>query len=1033
MTDAYNFNGTATHNNQTDRICNNMNGTCASNKTSNADSLDNLNNFTVSSNSTVKDLLCSYRENNTHCTNEAFDQSKSIFKQIEVNTTSKTDYKKSDELKGHFKNSLKRKRRSFNRNNDDDGDDDDKTVIPRVYDVIKDQNIERDELNLPKFSPSDIIKSSDLPDFKVPASHKSDKPDHNQFQRKEQRYPSPINNDQYFARGRSTNKQNKSYQQNKREFNPTTQKERYYDKINNEHYLPKTREITEESAEINVRQNPNIENSSYEDERGDISDNNNNKNEREHHNKVPTNILPRGNLRYHKEKKNKYHISKAKKINDESKENNNKNNASFEEDDEDDDDDVQDERFEDDDTATNKPKSTQGRKEEYNEDIIKQKGKDNFSYEEDEEPDTDFIRNKNIHGHKLLPNNSLHGNNEKYNDNHKNPSHTSKKPDEYNDEYDETEDDYKDDVDEKEPLKEFKSGSSFQTHKPSDDAILERHNQEYNDKRNKHFATVLKKEDDNNDDNYDDDDEDDDEDSIEHSKNNSKIDSHKQPPHNISPKQNELYNNKNENNKYYSPEHKNLDESNERQDTYNNHYQNKENVDQPIENDSGIHENKQISNKIQRQHELYNVDKNKYPVLNSKNRDDQSDENYETQGKSKESEYEEDIKDFPKKYSKNEELPTNTAAVPLHSYKTADFRKERKEHESKENEETYAPVKISHQNYEADSLIQPTVRPKINKKLKNKTANNRKPKVNKQVLNRGVAKSVIESNNENSSEESNENSNEKLTGNLNSIVPSHGNHRRINPNKTIRKPKVKKQFQTKPLNQADSNASKKDSLTNSESEGTLDILSPKTNKYDEHLKIKFDDINIKLPEIKLPQNILSYAQEVPDTNNDKVKNNYYNQQNHDLAQYKQNPNPQGETGNSYRHYDPTATTVYSQQPKAKGDKPAEEYDFFASYINKPNEEIKTDEDTSNSDIEDGEDLYERFVRERFGRKDSFKERTEKLQEKKAQENKSTTKNKELFDNIQKAIKKAEEVQQEAEKSKDPKANYLWTLEYGEKV
>ncbi|XP_034828808.1 uncharacterized protein DDB_G0283697-like [Maniola hyperantus] len=1120
MTDAFTSTGTTYQNNQTGNICNNINENCVS---QNTNSLDHRNksDTIISTKLMEGDHLCLHAET---CINGTLNQNDGPVNQLKEETMTKYvnkkgDVKASEKLKGHFKNSLKRRKRSFNRNSEDNGN----TNEPGIYDVIKAQNIERGELNLPKLDAREIIKNSDIADFNIETLHKSDKPDQNKFQKGDNRFFSSINNNQHFPSSieKDANNENLSYQddkygtfdeqdeihddishENQRGQNPTSQaqRHRYLSNTDRKHYLPKTRELNHENEETNIKEDKTQESSSNQDENDDRSNENYQRGERINQNvEAPNNILSRGNIRYYKDRKNKYHISKPKKLNDESTEdvsleNINENSSSLEEDDYN-----HDEKFKEVkklDVNRKLPKPIlQSRQQEYHDDNVKRTDNDNFSYQEGKDDET--------------PDENLRGQNERYYDNNKSHLPASRKPDDYSDKTnkrEDTENQYDNDEDTDKSLGKFKKDKHT-----TDDIILERHNQKYNEDRNK-YLSGLKDLDEDDDENYDKEDDY----SKENFKNDRDLYSQPQPPNNVLQKSNEPYFN-DKNNKYQQlGSAKLVNNNNERQDKEN---QDNEDIDESTESSKNrlINENKERNNLLQPRNQLYYSKNNKRPSLESKKSNEESSENYD-----------EHSREPVKNYSRDEGLLKITEETPSQSYRSIDFERENsKENNSgikyanqpinnysgntgrpdirtkpnfdsgkqqlstndgsipgntnidrmfkenfgdnrqKETEilngdyekspkiqetpynakitpevdfsdfsydrfrgvsdaEKLEPAKDSYENYETDSLaITSTSKPKTKKKIKSKTGKIKKPKTftKQDHINRGRVKPVIELNNEGSSEERQKNSNENLSGNFKTTIPK-------------RKANVKQQFERIPsnYNHASSKKTNNDPPGESfESEGTLDTISPLSNKYDEHLNNKFGDVGIKLPEINLPEDILVYAQQARGNSKDKLKTNNVKYPNDDNAQYSKTPLPQGNPENVYHHYDPPDTAQYSEQPKSKGEKPAEDYDFFASYINKPNEGSNVDDENSKSDIEDGEDLYERFVRERFGKKDSYKEKSGKIQEKNSQENKPRTKNKELHENIQKAIKKAEKVQKEAEKSKDPKASYLWTLEYGEKL
>lgn len=218
---------------------------------------------------------------------------------------------------------------------------------------------------------------------------------------------------------------------------------------------------------------------------------------------------------------------------------------------------------------------------------------------------------------------------------------------------------------------------------------------------------------------------------------------------------------------------------------------------------------------------------------------------------------------------------------------------------------------------------------------------------------------------------------------------------------------VKQQFERIPPNYVHRDTNSKEN-EKEESDGTLDTISPKNDNFDEHLNIKFSDITIKLPEIKLPDDILLYTKEESDYENekDKKKNRYFHYEDSD--------------GDSEED---------SENPKSKKNNNDDQNEFYTPYFYGPNEELQNQDHKNNYDgvNANSEDLYEKFVRERFGKVKMSKQKSKKFQE----IEKPT--NPKLFEKIQKMLKKANDIQEEAEKSGDPKSGYLWTLEYGENL
>ncbi|XP_046967583.1 myb-like protein X [Vanessa cardui] len=260
-------------------------------------------------------------------------------------------------------------------------------------------------------------------------------------------------------------------------------------------------------------------------------------------------------------------------------------------------------------------------------------------------------------------------------------------------------------------------------------------------------------------------------------------------------------------------------------------------------------------------------------------------------------------------------------------------------------------------------------------------------------INDGEVKPVIELNSEDSDEESEENLNESVKAPLRDNDEKRFNVDLENEPPNDEKVNVKQQFERIPLNYnhdlKKTNTSKNEQES---SDGTLDTISPKKDNFDDNLNIKFSDITIKLPEINLPDDILSYAREDEEQTEDDESNK---------------------------------STDENKKENKDGD------DFYQSYYYKPKENLKKSNQVNTydeHDINNDEDPYEKFVRERFGKSKTFRQRSEKLQEFGPNE-----RNPNLQEKIQNVLKKANYIQKEAEKSGDPKAGYLWTLEYEENL
>lgn len=247
---------------------------------------------------------------------------------------------------------------------------------------------------------------------------------------------------------------------------------------------------------------------------------------------------------------------------------------------------------------------------------------------------------------------------------------------------------------------------------------------------------------------------------------------------------------------------------------------------------------------------------------------------------------------------------------------------------------------------------------------------------------------------------------------------------------------VKQEFERIPLNyQHDKNQKGKNSEdtspTKTEStpisdndeatpdDGTLDTLQPPEPRYDENLNIKFDDLTITLPEIKLPEDILAYTYEKPantklseDDDQDKSRFFHYSDETEDNSRDKKKSK-----NNNYHD---------NEHDNDDHQDPGYHYDYYG--YSKKNEALEKRKSQENDDDEkeedEEEDLYEKFVRERFGKRGSFQKRSENLQMRPVQENAK------LYQTLQNVLKKTEDIQKQADKSDDPNAGFMWTLEYG---
>uniref|UniRef100_A0A2A4JCJ9 Uncharacterized protein n=1 Tax=Heliothis virescens TaxID=7102 RepID=A0A2A4JCJ9_HELVI len=267
-------------------------------------------------------------------------------------------------------------------------------------------------------------------------------------------------------------------------------------------------------------------------------------------------------------------------------------------------------------------------------------------------------------------------------------------------------------------------------------------------------------------------------------------------------------------------------------------------------------------------------------------------------------------------------------------------------------------------------------------------------------------KPVVEINPEKDNESNEENSKSNVSDEVESLEsilgvkePEIENEKHADQNDKIVEQKeapngdVKQEFERIPLNYNHAEKSKnenspteapKDATEETPSDGTLDVFIPDI-KYDEHLKIKFDDVSIKLPDIKLPDDILAY------TRDEKSRENKNDKEDDDESDDNDDRAP--------RYYGYHGDDEEKQQYKKK------------------DAEAESDEN---------EDLYEKFVRERFGKRGTFEKRSEKLEA-------MTPVNPELYKTIKHILKKTADIDEQAKKSGDPNAGYMWTLEYGEKL
>lgn len=212
------------------------------------------------------------------------------------------------------------------------------------------------------------------------------------------------------------------------------------------------------------------------------------------------------------------------------------------------------------------------------------------------------------------------------------------------------------------------------------------------------------------------------------------------------------------------------------------------------------------------------------------------------------------------------------------------------------------------------------------------------------------------------------------------------------------------------------------------SDGILDITTPQ--KYDDKLDIKFDETPIKLPEIKLPDDVLSYVYEEPEYVKKQNKENKF----YDYDNAKKNKDNYDDYYDEHHSSDiPHPPPTYYGHRKEKDqyrnrDKEEDEHYQPSFYGHSKEKDEYREGKKQNSDYDDeGVDLYEKFVRERFGKRGSFEKRSANLAER------PTLEDSKLYGTVQQVLKKTENIAKEATKSGDPKAGYMWTLEYGQNL
>ncbi|CAB3250571.1 unnamed protein product [Arctia plantaginis] len=389
-------------------------------------------------------------------------------------------------------------------------------------------------------------------------------------------------------------------------------------------------------------------------------------------------------------------------------------------------------------------------------------------------------------------------------------------------------------------------------------------------------------------------------------------------------------------------------------------------------------------------------------------------------------------------YSKNKidlksDVPNpvhNKPALPIQDIDLGDFSYEKININQDGN---VVAVEDSSKENNANSAIQ-KISPNIDTKtpntfqlVKNNLLANYSDKLVK--INDGEIKPVVEINSEDNDdssekiEKSSFNNFDSLEADLNN--KDGGSSKILNAHKEIEGGDVKQQFERIPLNynhnqkvktDDDTNAPKDEYSSSSQdlpneedavlkSEGTIDVFAPNDEKYDENLNLKFSDLHIKLPEIVLPDDILSFTKShspfKDENNGDKNERYHYPRYTERRSKSKkkqdddsENEEEDGPISDYYGYYND------------KGKK--------QDYRKKADEEEQSDEE---------EDLYEKFVRERFGKRGTFEKRSEKLVE--------PPLNPDLRKTIQKILKKTASLDEPVKGSGDPNAKYMWTLEYGE--
>lgn len=205
-------------------------------------------------------------------------------------------------------------------------------------------------------------------------------------------------------------------------------------------------------------------------------------------------------------------------------------------------------------------------------------------------------------------------------------------------------------------------------------------------------------------------------------------------------------------------------------------------------------------------------------------------------------------------------------------------------------------------------------------------------------------------------------------------------------------------------------------------DGTLDIFTPEDVKYDEHLNIKFDDLAIKLPDIKLPDDILAYTRDSsPYSYDEGKKQKQADVPTYNPSYYYKQDDKKNSEGRNYKQDDDDSDGEDDDRAPDTG-----YYGYYGDDSEKKQNYKKKNAEADEEESDEDEDLYEKFVRERFGKRGTFEKRSEKLEA-------ASPTNPELYKTIKHILKKTADIDEQAKKSGDPNAGYMWTLEYGEKL